>query len=471
METEGIQHNPGMTQLSTSQIKALKKRVGKHKILTSDEEKIVYSYDASKRKFPPSVVALPESRDDIISIMKFAYENEIPVYPRGAGTGMSGGAIPIHGGIALVFTRMNRIIDVDEANQIATVEPGVVVSDLNKAIEQAGLFYPPGPASSDYATIGGTVAECAGGLRCVKYGVTRDYVRALEVVTMDGTVMHFGSEAVKSVSGYDIVRLLVGSEGTLAVFSAIKVRLIPAPQTSRTMAATFKNDAEALSSAVTLLQSGLIPSALEFIDGDCLEAAYSYSHNPLIQGVNGMLLIEFDGERQKVDDDISHASEMCSRTGATNVHVAEDEEAAEELWDIRRTLSPAMYEIAPTKANEDVAVPRSMLVQLFTDTKELAKKHDVTVAIFGHCGDGNVHVNFMYDETDEDERALVEKAISELFKRVVALRGTLSGEHGIGIMKMPYFSLEHGENEQRIMRGIKKLWDPKNLLNPGKIFP
>ncbi|MCD6385452.1 FAD-binding protein [Candidatus Sumerlaeota bacterium] len=458
--------------LTASQLTALRQLIGEEKVLTSEEEKVVYSYDASKRKYPPSAIVLPRSRDDIVKVMRFAYEENIPVYPRGSGSGMSGGSLPVYGGIALVFTQMNKIIEIDEVNQSATVEPGVVLSELQHAAGRLNLFYPPDPASAEFASIGGTLAECAGGLRCVKYGVTRDYVLWLEVVRMGGEVLQFGSDAVKSVSGYDILRLLVGSEGTLAVFSKIKVRLLPRPETAYTLLATFSDEITALGAGIELLKNAFVPSALEFIDSLSLQCAYDYSHDQRIKDVRGVLLIEFDGKRAQVEHDCSEAREFLSRrAGALNVEIATDRQSIEALWQIRRYLSPALFQLGPTKYNEDIAVPRSELVATFKAIKELADRHKLTIAVFGHCGDGNLHVNFMFDENNKDEKARVEQAIPELFQMVIQRRGTISGEHGIGIMKLPYLSLEYGEAELRIMREIKSIWDPKNLLNPGKIFP
>lgn len=458
-------------QLSETQINALKRLVGKDKVLTSEEEKLVYSYDASKQKFPPSVIVMPRSLDDIVKVMRFADEENIPVYPRGSGSGMSGGAIPLYGGIALVFTQMNRILEIDEVNQSAMVEPGVVLSELQRAAERVNLFYPPDPASAEFATIGGTLAECAGGLRCVKYGVTRDYVLWVEAVRMGGEVLRFGSDALKSVSGYDILRLLVGSEGTLAVFSKIKVRLLPKPETAYTILATYSDEVSALSSAIELLKNAFIPSALEFIDSISLKCAYEYSHDERIKDVKGVLLIEFDGKRAQVEQDCAGAKELLSRSGALSVEIATEKQSIEALREIRRYISPALFYLAPTKYNEDIAVPRRELVPTFKAIRELAEKYNITIAVFGHCGDGNLHVNIMFDEKNIDEKERVERAIPELFKMVVNRGGTLSGEHGIGIMKKPYLGLEYGEAELRIMREIKSLWDPKNLLNPGKIFP
>lgn len=458
-------------QLNSAQIEKLKKLVGEEKVLTSAEEKHVYSYDASKRKSLPAAVILPQTLADIVKVLQFSAEENVVVYPRGAGSGVSGGSVPLCGGIALVFTRMNKILEIDEINHSAIVEPGVVVSDLKKAVARVSLFYPPDPASAEFATIGGTVAECAGGLRCLKYGVTRDYVLWLQVVRIGGEVLHFGSSAIKSVSGYDMVRLLVGSEGTLAVFSKIKLRLLPKPETARTVVATFAEETTALSAALALLRAALLPSALEFVDALCLQCAYNYLHEEIIKDANGLLLIEFDGNGQQVETDSRRAMEICQKAGALNISASTDEDSAEKLWEIRRCLSPALYQLAPSKINEDIAVPRGELIEVFTKIKALAKERDLMVAIFGHCGDGNLHVNFMFDENHPEERKKVNATIPDVFRLVLAHQGTISGEHGIGIMKSPYLGLEIGASELKLMRQLKQLWDPKNLLNPGKIFP
>jgi glycolate oxidase len=366
---------------------------------------------------------------------------------------------------------MNSILEIDELNQAATVEPGVVLSDLKKATARVGLFYPPDPASAEFATVGGTVAECAGGLRCVKYGVTRDYIQWLEVVRIGGEVLRFGSEAIKSVSGYDVARLLVGSEGTLAVTSRIGLRLVPLPETSRTMIAVFSDDVVALEAGMELFRCNLVPSALEFIGDVCCDAAYHYSGNDLLKDARGILLIEFDGRELDVQNDCNIARDICTQKGAVRVELAGDEQSAEELWKVRRQLSPAIYEIAPTKINEDIAVPRSELAAVYREVKRIASQYDVKIPTFGHCGDGNLHVNFMFDDSDEQQCKRVEKAVRDLFSLVIGHHGTITGEHGIGIMKQEFIGLEYAKPELALMRQIKNVWDPHNLLNPGKIFP
>lgn len=456
--------------LSSQQLDKLKRLIGEEKILTSVEEKTIYAYDASRIKSPPSVVVLPECLDDIVKVMQFADEENIPVYPRGAGSGLTGGAVPLLGGIALVFTKMNRILEVDEINQTVTVEPGVIVSDLKKTVARLNLFYPPDPSSAEFATIGGNLAECAGGLRCLKYGATRDYVLWLEVVRMGGEVLHFGSSALKSVTGYDMVRLLVGSEGTLAVFSKIKLRLIPKPETAQTVVATFADETQAMNTALRLLRSGLIPSALEFIDSLSLQCAYEFLRAEIISQAKAALFIEVDGSKAQVAENVEKAVQICKQTDAIKIHISSDESSAKKLWEIRHCLSPALYRLAPSKINEDIAVPRSELVEVFSKIKQLAKEQKLTVAIFGHCGDGNLHVNFMYDENNAEQKKQVEASIPDLFRLVIEHHGTLSGEHGVGITKAPYLSLEITPPVLKLQQQIKKLWDPKNLLNSGKIF-
>jgi glycolate oxidase len=450
--------------------RALEQLIGKDRVLSSAEERLVFSYDASRLQFPPDVAALAESQDDVVKIMRFAAERKIPVYPRGAGSGQTGGSVPLKGGIALVLTRMNRILEVDRQNLTARVEPGVVVRDLKKEAERLGLYYPPDPASAEFATIGGTVAECAGGLRGLKYGVTRDYVLQLEVVTMGGAVMHFGAGTMKSVAGYDMIGLLVGSEGTLGVFTEIKLKLIPKPQFFKTLIVIFNSEREALDAALAVVSHPLIPAALEFLDSQTVACAHAYKPVEFLESCGGMLLVEFDGAEVEVDTDAERARSIFKNHGAAEILEAIEAEERERLWDIRRSISPALFKIAPSKANEDICVPRSAMPRVLGAIRELEKHYSVKVPVFAHVGDGNLHVNFMYDEANSDEKRRVEEAIKELFSLAVSAGGTLSGEHGIGLTKAAYLGLEFGTLELEMMKRTKRLWDPENLLNPGKIF-
>lgn len=451
--------------------------VGEGRVLVSGEERAAYSYDASRGSAMPDVVVVPQCTDDVRRVMQFASRNKIPVYPRGAGTGMTGGSIPRRGGIALVMTSMNRILDINPVDHIARVQPGVILEDLKRAVKEQGLFYPPDPASAKFATIGGTVAVNSGGLNSVKYGVTRDYVLALEVVTGRGEVMRFGAGTLKSVTSFDLTRLIVGSEGTLAVITEITVKLLPHPRRRETFLATFPDDGSALSAALGVLKEGFLPCAMEFMDEMAVHCAFLFRGDVFLKGIGGALLIEFDDLEppEEVGGKIraaGRAEKICFEAGAINVRGASDVEGREEIWEIRRSLSPAIYEIAPSKMNEDICVPRSQIPDVISEIKRIARAHGIKVVNFAHVGDGNIHVNFMYDNLNEDVARRTREAVSELLRMTVMHGGTISGEHGIGLAKAMYLPLECGTDEIALMQGIKEIFDPDGILNPEKkIFP
>ncbi|MCX7001321.1 MAG: FAD-binding protein, partial [Candidatus Sumerlaeota bacterium] len=447
--------------------------VGEECVLVSGEERAAYSYDASRGSAMPDVVVMPRCTDDVQKVIQFASRNKIPVYPRGAGTGMTGGSIPRRGGIALVMTSMNRILDINPVDHIARVQPGVILEDLKRAVKVHGLFYPPDPASAKFATIGGTVAVNSGGLNSVKYGVTRDYVLALEVVTGRGEVMRFGAGTLKSVTSLDVTRLLVGSEGTLAVITEITVKLLPHPRRCGTFLAAFPDDTSALRAAFGILKEGLLPCAMEFMDEMAVHCAFLYAGDIFLKGMGGALLIEFDDleppdERGGTIWAAGRAEKICFEAGAINTRGASDVEGREEIWEIRRSLSPAIYEIAPSKMNEDICVPHSQMPVVILEIKRIAHAHGIHVVNFAHVGDGNIHVNFMYDNLNEDEVRRTREAVDELLRMTVLHGGTISGEHGIGLTKAMYLPLECGASEIALMHGIKEIFDPDGIMNPDK---
>ncbi len=450
----------------------LKNLLGKGKVLTTLEERIVYSYDASCGRALPDVVVLPENTGDVQAILRFASEHKSCVYPRGAGTGMTGGSLPLGGGIAVVFAKMNRILEIDTANLTARLEPGVILGEFKDAVREKGLFYPPDPASARIATIGGTVAENAGGLNSIKYGVTRNYVLALEVVSARGDVMRFGRGTMKSVSGYDITRLLVGSEGTLALITEITLKLIPHPRRVGTLLAAFPDDVSALKVALGIIKEPLLPAALEFMDEAAVYCARQYTQNPFLEKAGGLLLIEFDGDSDSPSSgmrrDLARARELCTNGGAIELRETSNARVRDVLWEIRRCISPAIYQIAPTKMNEDICVPRSEMPRVLQGIKRIAREHGIKVVNFAHAGDGNIHVNFMYNGEDAGETKRTREAVDDLFRLTIASGGTLSGEHGIGISKVRFLPLEYGPAELDIMRDVKKLFDPEGILNPAK---
>lgn len=450
--------------------KKLELIVGEQYISDADLDRICNSYDATRQRALPDVVIRPNSAQEISEILKLANENHVPIYPRGAASGLTGGAVPLHGGIALDVTRMNKIIEIDEANLMATVEPGVVIADFQNEVEKRGLLYPPDPASNKFATMGGSVAECSGGLRGMKYGVTKDYVMALEVILPTGEIINTGSKTLKSVTGYDLTKLFVGSEGTLGIFTKIIVKLIPPPEKIETIRAYFSSIKEAADTVSAIIAAKIVPRALEFVDEECIKAVNVYSGFSVPEGTKALLLIEVDGSAETVQRDSQRVIDISKNHNAFEIEKAETEEEKDSLWAIRRSISPALYAISSGKVNEDICVPRSKVTQMLESIDEIGKKYNFRVANFGHAGDGNIHVNILTDPSVTGELERAEKAVKEIFMKVVELDGTLSGEHGVGNTKSKYLNLEIGSREMKLMKDIKKLFDPNEILNPGKIF-
>ena len=391
---------------------------------------------------------------------------------RGAGTGYTGGAVPTAGGVVLSMERLNRILEIDEINLLAVVEPNVVTGDLHRAVERVGLFYPPDPASLETCSIGGNVAECAGGPRAFKYGTTKRYVLALEAVLPTGEVIHTGSKAVKNVVGYDLTQLLVGSEGTLAIITQVTLRLIPKPPASATALAVFESIQCAVDAVSALIAARVVPVALELIDKDSLDAVQRHTGEALVpDGTHAVLIIETDGSAEGALEEMDRAAAACRAVGATSVTRAASGAERERIWGVRRAVSLALKATGLAKINHDVVVPRGRVPQLFEIVADLKREHRLRIASFGHAGDGNIHVNILLDPRDADEAARASRAERTLFERVVALEGSISGEHGIGFAKKPYIGLELSADEIALMRRLKLAFDPHGILNPGKIFP
>lgn len=444
--------------------------VGQDNVLTAPEELCCYSYDASRIKGFPDCVAVPGSAREVSELLRLANRDRFPVFPRGAGSGMVGASVPRLGGLVLTAGRMRRILEIDPDNMLAVVEPGVVLGDFQKEVQRHGLFYPPDPASLPFSTIGGNVAMCSGGPRAVKYGVTRDYVLGLEVVLPTGTILKTGTRTVKGVVGYDLTRLMVGSEGTLGVFTRIILRLIPAPEGSRTLMAVFPKLDDAARAVCDIIRNRVLPSTLELMDQATLRVIENYLPLGLPTDAEAVLLIEVDGRELLLDEDAERVSRICAESGASGVEVAHTPEEKDRLWRARRSISPALRQIRSGKINEDVTVPRTQIPSLIRAVRGLSERHRLTIVCFGHAGDGNIHTNIMLDMENPDERQRAEKAAEELFRTVLDLGGTLSGEHGVGIAKSPFFQWEVGEEGFRTMWSIKQALDPLNILNPGKMF-
>jgi glycolate oxidase len=448
----------------------IRKIVGKNHCSDRAEDMVLYAYDAMNRRYMPDMVAHPSDAGQVASIMKAANEEGFPVIPRGAGTGLTGGSLPVDGGLVITMDRMNRILEIDEDNMTAWVESGVINGDLQAEVEKRGLFFPPDPSSAGFSTLGGNAAENAGGSRAVKYGVTRDYVMAMEVVTPTGQVIQTGSSAIKSVTGYDLTRLLVGSEGTLGIITRLLLRLIPKPESIGTMLAAFPQIGLACHAVTQILQSRIIPSTLEFMDRSAVDCVKDYLDVELPEGTAALLLIEVDGSVSQVEEQIQVLNDVCGEVGAILFKTAATEEERESLWKARKSLSPAIMKIKPLKINEDVAVPRMKIPDLIEGVEKITTKWDVTTVTFGHAGDGNVHVNFLVDPDDPEEVDRAHSAVGDLFQLSVDLGGSLSGEHGIGIAKAPYMGIEISDETVDVMRRIKRTLDPNNVLNPHKTF-
>lgn len=450
-------------------LKAIERIVGPEDILLADEDRVCYSYDANASGEVPAVVAFPEETAEVAELLRLANRVPFAVFPRGAGTGMTGGAIPTAEGMVMAFTKMKAIKEISQEDSIAVVEPGVINYELQKAAERYGLFFPPDPASYMYSTIGGNVAECAGGPRAVKYGVTRDYVLGLEVVLPTGEVIRTGGRTMKGVVGYDLTRLFVGSEGTLGVITEITLKLLPLPEARGTLLALFDSMREATRAVTAIFKAGILPSALEFMDEPSLNCAISFLGAKMPKA-KALLLVEVDGVRSSLGEMVERAAVACLEMGAKEVRKASSAQEAEEIWQVRRCLSQASYALGPVKVNEDVTVPRSKIPELVEGVHAIGERLKIPVLCFGHAGDGNIHVNFMIGPSPE-ERKRAEGAVKELFSLTLSLRGTLSGEHGVGTTKLPFVEEELSAEVIEVMKRMKRALDPRGILNPGKLLP
>ncbi len=440
------------------------------RILQDKVDLYSYAYDASFGTYLPDVVVQAKATTEVSKIMKLANEYEIPVYPRGHGTSLSGGPLPVKGGIVLDLSKWDQKLLIDPEDMVAVVSPGVITADINAAAMKEGLIYPPDPSSSNVATIGGNLAENSGGPRGLKYGVTKDYVIGLEVVTPEGEVIQTGGRTLKNVTGYDLTKLIVGSEGTLGIITEAILRLRPKPQATKTMMALFEDIVDSGKAISNILSAGILPSKLEIMDNASIAAVEAYEPLGLPTDVGALILIELDGHPTAIADEIARVEEVCKEAGTREIKMAETDQEASELWKARKLVSPAIVRLKPTKISEDATVPRSKIPLMFQRLKEIKEKYQVDLVVFGHAGDGNLHPNIIADKRDQEEMHRVEQAVEEIFQTAIELGGTLSGEHGIGTLKAPFMEMELGEAGVDMMRRIKLSWDPKNILNPGKIF-
>lgn len=451
-------------------VRELQRFLGPSRVFTSREHLLAYSYDATFGSGLPEVAVLPGSAEEVAVVLKLASQAGKPVFPRGAGTGLSGGSLPA-GGVALSLAGMNRVVEINREDMLARVQSGVVTGHLQALVEEKGLFYPPDPGSSSVSTIGGNIAENASGPRGFKYGATGDYVLGLEAVPASGEILKTGGETRKNVTGYDLSRLVVGSEGTLAVVTEATLRLIPRPPASCTVLAVF-DVLEAAGTAVaaaTASPAGI--ASLEIMDGACIRAVEAYGGYGLPVDAEALVLAEVDGWPEAVEVGAELVAGIFRSNGATRVQLAREREARDRLWVARKGVSPAVAALKPAKVSEDATVPPSKVPAFIRALDDIRRRHDVVLVVFGHAGDGNLHPNILFDPADSDEVRRVERAVEEIFDQALTLGGTLSGEHGIGTLKSPYMKKAVGPAALEIMQGIKKVFDPQNILNPGKIFP
>ncbi len=452
-------------------IDQLRAIVGNENVSQAKVDRILHSFDATQQQFLPEVVVHAATTEEVSRIVRLANDERIPILPRGAGSGFTGGSLPIRGGIVLVLTRMNRILEIDSDNLVAVVEPGVVTARLQREAEKLGLFYPPDPASKDFSTLGGNVAECAGGPRCLKYGVTRDYVLGLTVVTPTGAIIRTGGRTMKNVVGYDLTRLMVGSEGTLGVVTEIILRLLPKPEARKTMLVGFDSIDGAARAVAAITRARIIPATLEFMDASAIDCVRQAMELDLPLACRAVLLIEVDGDRDLLDRQAERILATVRTLGVVEARVAETSAEVEAIWKVRRSISPSLRRVNPNKFNEDIVVPRSKVPDMIRAIEAIAERYQVPIVNFGHAGDGNIHVNLMVDLGQPKMRETVDLALADLFRATVDLGGAVSGEHGIGTAKAPFIGMELDPPTLAAMQAIKRALDPNNIMNPGKIFP
>jgi glycolate oxidase len=457
--------------LAAKIVPELKTMLGPENVLTAAEDLIPYSFDgtAAMQQMPTCVVFV-RSTEEVSKILKFANRERVSVVTRGSGTGLSGGSLPSEDCIVLCTVKMDKILELDRANLTLLVEPGATTLQIADAATAAGLFYPPDPGSMRISTIGGNVAENSGGLRGLKYGVTRNYVMGMEVVLPSGELMWTGNKCVKDVAGYSLKDLFVGSEGTLGVITKVLLRLIPKPQTKKTMVATFAQMDHAAEAVSAIIAAQIIPCTLEFLDRTTVHCVEDYAKIGLPLDCEALLLMETDGHPAVVDEEAAQMQKICREKGSMEVRVAKDDVEANKLAGARRTAFSALARVAPTTILEDATVPRSELAKMIRHVETVAKKYKLRIGTFGHMGDGNLHPTFLTDERNKEEMHRVEEAFKEIFDEAIRLGGTITGEHGIGLAKKSFLPKFAGDAQMKVMRALRQVLDPNGILNPGKMF-
>lgn len=457
--------------ISSSVLQQLSSIVGAENFSSTPEDKIVYSYDGTPLlEHLPDAILRPKTKEQISRIVQLANKEKFSIIPRGNGTGLSGGSVPTDNCIVLDMSQWKKILEIDQENLTAWVEPGVITSELHQEVEKIGLFYPPDPGSMNICTIGGNVAENSGGLRGLKYGVTKNYVMGLEVVLPTGEIILCGGKTVKDVAGYNLKDLFIGSEGTLGIFTKILLKLIPKPEASKTMLAYFNSKTDAGRTVSAIIASKIIPATVEFLDNTTIRCVEEFAKIGLPTNIESLLLLEVDGHPAVVEEEAKKVVDCCKNNNAVEVIIANTADEAMKLKTARRSAFSALARSKPTTILEDITVPRSEIATMLEKIEMISKKYNILIGTFGHAGDGNLHPTCLTDERDRDEIARAEKAYAEIFEEAVKLGGTITGEHGTGLAKKKFLHLYTGTTAINSMRAIKKALDPNNVLNPGKIF-
>ncbi|MCD9187100.1 MAG: FAD-binding protein [Pyrinomonadaceae bacterium] len=451
-------------------LEKLKNIVGAENVLVDAEKVEPYGGDAVKEKFPPEAVVFPAATAEMVAIIKLANEYLFPVTARGGGVGYTGGAVPLDGGIVIGTDRMNKIVEINADDLYVTCQPGITTFALQQAVEKHGVFFPPDPASYKDSYIGGNIAENAGGMRTPKYGNTKRYVLGLEVVTATGEVIRTGGKTEKNVVGFDLTGLMCGSEGMLGIITEATLKLLPMTETTSTVRASFKTMEQACKVLTKFTPVGILPMAMEVIDKYCIEAIEQNYAFGLSKDANAILLVAVDGSQEEVAKNAETIERILGENGGFDILRAKSKEDEDKLWDVRRAISPSLMKFGTLKINEDVVVPRSRVPELVARIEEIGKRYNTFVANFGHAGDGNIHVNFLCDRDNLESVARARECVKETFQLSVDLGGTISGEHGIGYVKAPYMDYAIDKPTLSIMKGIKKVFDPNGILNPGKMF-